>query len=230
MFGYSLGHDVTAVMPFKEKNAKYKIVLSDPEQTLFIKLTEATEPVMTGEDTNPLNVMIKMMNTSYNLNDNALSDPEIQKLIKDPNTKFDLVIVQPLFSSEAGYYLAHRFKAPIAIWNTAQSHMPFISTAMGQPYNPSYVQFPLLGAIGQMTFFERVTNTFASFMFEHVARNTVMIRNTNLLLDKHFPGEPRPDLLQLEKNVSVAFSFGHPLILNGLAPTVPNYVQLGKLS
>ena len=230
MFGYSLGHDVTAVMPFKEKNAKYKIVLSDPEQTLLTKLAEATEPVMTGEDTNPLNVMIKMMNTSYNLNDNALSDPEIQKLIKDPNTRFDLVIVQPLINSETGYYLAHRFKAPIAIWNTAQSHLPFISTAMGQPYNPSYVQLPMLGAIGHMTFFERVMNTFASFMFEHVARNTVMIRNTNLLLDKHFPGEPRPDLLQLEKNVSVAFSFGHPLILDGLAPTVPNYVQLGKFS
>ena len=186
-------------MPFKEKNAKYKIVLSDPEQTLLTKLAEATEPVMTGEDTNLINVMTKMMNTTYNLNDNALSDPEIQKLIKDPNTRFDLVIVQPLFSSEAGYYLAHRFKAPIAVWNTAQSHMPFISTAMGQPYNPSYVQFPMLGAIGQMTFFERVTNTFASFTFEHVARNTFMISNANLVLEKHFPGEPRPDLLQLEK-------------------------------
>ena len=217
-------------MPFKEKNAKYKIVLSDPEQTVLTKLSEASEPVMTGEDTNPLNLMIKMMNTTYNLNDNALSDPEIQKLIKDTNTRFDLVIVQPLINSETGYYLAHRFKAPFAIWSTAQSHLPFISTAMGQPYNPSYVQLPMLGVIGQMTFFERVTNTFASFMFEHVARNTVMIRNTNFLLDKHFPGEPRPDLLQLEKNVSVAFSFGHPLILNGLAPTVPNYVQLGKLS
>ena len=217
-------------MPFKEKNAKYKIVLSDPEQTLLTKLAEASEPVMTGEDTNPLSVMIKMMNTTYNLNDNALSDPEIQKLIKDPNTRFDLVIVQPLINSETGYYLAHRFKAPIAIWNTAQSHLPFISTAMGQPYNPSYVQFPMLGAIGQMTFFERVINTFASFMFEHVARNTFMISNANLVLDKHFPGEPRPDLLQLEKNASVAFSFGHPLILDGLAPIVPNFVQLGKLS
>ena len=187
--GCSLGHDVTAVMPFKEKNAKYKIVLSDPEQTVLTKLAEATEPIMTGEEANPLNAGRKMMNTSYNLNDNALSDPEIQKLIKDPNTRFDLVIVQPLINSETGYYLAHRFKAPIAIWNTAQSHMPFISTAMGQPYNPSYVQFPLLGAIGQMTFFERVINTFASFMFEHVARNTFMISNANLVLEKHFPGE-----------------------------------------
>ena len=28
---------------------------------------------------------------------------------------------------------------------------------------------------------------------------------------------------------SVAFSFGHPLILDGWAPMVPNYIQLGKV-
>ena len=161
------------------------------------------------------------------MNDNALSHLEIQKLIKDPDTKFDLVIVQPIMSGETGYYLAHRFKSPFAIWNTAQSHMPFISSAVGQPYNPSYVQFPLLEVIGEMTFMERVKNTFASYFFEYALRNFLMVRNANLLLDKHFPGESRPDLLQLEKNVSVAFTFGHPLILDGWAPMVPNYVQLG---
>ena len=169
-----------------------------------------------------------MSEFTYDLNDNALSNPDIQSLVKDPNTRFDIVIVQPIMSAETGYYLAHRFKAPIAIWNTAQSHLPFISTAIGQPYNPSYVQLPLLEAIGQMNFLERVKNTVASFMFEHLFRNIVMVRNANLLLDKHFPGETRPDLLELEKNVSVAFSFGHPLILDGWAPMVPNYVQLGR--
>ena len=143
-------------MPFKEKNAQYKIILSDPEQTLLKKMAEASELVMTGEDINLFNIMSAMMDTTYTLNDNALSDPEVQKLIKDPNTKFDLVIVQPIMNGETGYYLAHRFKAPFAIWNTVQSHLPFISTAIGQPYNPSYVQLPLLEAIGQMTFFERV--------------------------------------------------------------------------
>lgn len=215
-------------MPFKEKNANYKIILSDPEQTLLKKLSDATESIMTGEDTNLLNVMLKMMDSTYILNDNALSDPEMQKLIKDPNTKFDLVIVQPIMNGEAGYYLAHRFKAPFAIWNTVQSHLPFISTAIGQPYNPSYVQLPLLEAIGQMTFIERVKNTFASFILEHIIRNIVMLRNANLLLDKHFPEEHRPSLLELERNVSLAFTFGHPLILDGWAPMVPNYVQLGK--
>ena len=120
--GCSLGHDDTAVMPFKEKNAKYKIVLSDPEQTLLTKMAEATEPIMTGEDTNPLNLIKTMMNTTYNLNDNALSDPEIQKLIKDPNTKFDLVVVNPFIVGEVGYYLGHRFKASLATYFTGKKH------------------------------------------------------------------------------------------------------------
>lgn len=96
-------------MPFKEKNANYKIILSDPEQTVLKKLADATESVLTGEDTNPISTMSKMLDFTYTLNDNALSDPELQKLIKDPNTKFDMVIVQPIMNSETGYYLAHRY-------------------------------------------------------------------------------------------------------------------------
>ena len=96
-------------MPFKEKNANYKIILSDPEQTLMKKMAEATESVMTGEDTNPINTMTKALDFTYTLNDNALSHPGLQKLIKDPNTKFDLVIVQPIMNSETGYYLAYRY-------------------------------------------------------------------------------------------------------------------------
>ena len=96
-------------MPFKEKNAKYKIILSDPEQNLMKELAKATESIMTGEDANPISTMSKGLDFTYTLNDNALSDPELQKLIKDPNTRFDLVIVQPIMNSETGYYLAYRY-------------------------------------------------------------------------------------------------------------------------
>ena len=152
----------------------------------------------------------------------------MQEMIKNPDTRFDLVIVQPLMTSEGGYYLAHKFKAPTAIYNTGQCHIPFINTAVGQPFNPAYSNLIMLQFIGPMSFLQRVLNTFASFMFEHVFRNIVMLKQSNQILDKHFPGEIRPNLLDLEKNASVAFSFGHPLILDGWSPMVPNYVQLGK--
>ena len=50
------------------------------------------------------------------LNDNALENPVMKKLIEDGNTEFDLVIVCPFFASEAGYYLAYRWNAPLGIY------------------------------------------------------------------------------------------------------------------
>ena len=38
----------------------------------------------------------------------------------------------------------------------------------------------------------------------------------------------RPSLLDLERNASVAFTFGHPLLLDGWRPTSYNFVHLGK--
>ena len=79
-----------------------------------------------------------------------------------------------------------------------------------------------------MNLVQRCINTFASFMFEHVFRNMYILRQVDGLLDRHFPRQSRPSLLDIEKNVSIAFSFGHPLILDGWSPVAPNYVQLGN--
>ena len=50
------------------------------------------------------------------------------------------------------------------------------------------------------------------------------------LLAKHFPGVPYPPLLELEKDVALGLHFGHPLIMDGLRPTAPNYVYLGMMN
>jgi hypothetical protein len=44
----------------------------------------------------------------------------MQALFNDPTTKFDAVIVVPFFGNEAGYYVAHRFKAPLILYFTGQ--------------------------------------------------------------------------------------------------------------
>jgi hypothetical protein len=50
------------------------------------------------------------------------------------------------------------------------------------------------------------------------------------LLDKHFPGEQRSSLLDIEINASLALTFGHPLIANGLRPVSHNYVTVGMMN
>ena len=88
---------------------------------------------------------------------------------------------------------------------------------------------PILPFTGYLNFFQRSINTFVAFFFEHVFRNTIILNGVNGLLDKHFPGETRPTLLELERNISLAFTFGHPFILDGWSPMVPNSVHLGKI-
>ena len=118
----------------------------------------------------------------------------------------------------------------IGIYFSGQSQIPFVSSAIGQPFNPSYVTLPILPfKNGEMNLVQRTVNTFATFMFEHVFRNFMILRDVNGLLDRNFPGEIRPNLLDLEKNVSVVFSFGHPFILDGWSPIMPNYIPLGKI-
>ena len=57
-----------------------------------------------------------------------------------------------------------------------------------------------------------------------------MLGKCEALLDKHFPGEPRLSLLDIEQNASLALTFGHPLIANGLRPVSHNYVTLGMMN
>ena len=57
-----------------------------------------------------------------------------------------------------------------------------------------------------------------------------MLGKVDSLLDEYFPGQPRKPLLELEKNASLSFTFGHPLIADGLRPVAPNYVYLGMMN
>ena len=219
-------------MPFcKDKTEfNYTIICSDPDDSIIKMLDETTEPILQKTGYSLISSMITVKEGALWLNDNVLGNTIMKKLIGDDKTKFDIIIVCPFLASEAGYYLAHKWNSAIGIYYSGQSQIPFINSALGQPFNPSYVSMPVLPFTGDMNFVQRAINTMASFMFEHVLRNIIILKGVNDLLDKHFPGETRPNLLDLEKNVSVAFSFGHPLILDGMSPLVPNYIPLGKFN
>ena len=50
------------------------------------------------------------------------------------------------------------------------------------------------------------------------------------LLDEYFPGEERSSLLDIERNASLALTFGHPLLANNLRPVTHNYVMVGMMN
>ena len=55
-----------------------------------------------------MNYLSKLKSGALELNDNVLNDPIMKKLISDPSTTFDIVIVSVFLAGESGYYLAHR--------------------------------------------------------------------------------------------------------------------------
>jgi glucuronosyltransferase len=162
--------------------------------------------------------------------DACFAHAEMKALFDDPNTKFDAVIVVPFFGNEAGYYLAHRFKAPLILYFTGQVSIAWVDDAIGQPHNTAYLPTAILPFTSEMTFFQRVINTFGNFVFHKILRNTYILGTDHKILKKHFPIDDIPDLVELEKNASLSMSFSHPLIMDGWRPYVPNHVNLGMMN
>jgi glucuronosyltransferase len=141
-----------------------------------------------------------------------------------------MVIVFPFFGNEAGYFLAQRFNASLVLYFSTQTAASWVDRALGQPHNPSYLPNNLLPYTTDMNFVQRVVNVAVGLFAHHVMRSYYMLGKTRDVLRKHFPGEDIPDLIELEKTASLAFSFGHPLLLDGWRPQTPNHIYLGMMN
>jgi hypothetical protein len=62
----------------------------------------------------------KFLELSLNASDNLMSDPQMRKLLDEDSTKFDVVLATIIPGSEIAYFLAHKFKAQLVIYCTAQ--------------------------------------------------------------------------------------------------------------
>ena len=223
------GHEITAVTSFKEDSETYNIIESDPDGSIVNEFN------MLYSNTSGVYSSYKLLPQSLELgvkaNEQALSNPKMQQLIKDANTKFDIVIIQHLLASEIGYYLAYRFKAPFALWNNNfATKLPYFCSALGQPFNPSYMKMSFIPIEGEMNILHRAANVFVTFVFEHLYRNIYHINIVEGVLDKFFPLDVRPSLLEIERNVSLVLDMGNPFVLSGWSPMAPNYVQLGLIN
>ena len=162
--------------------------------------------------------------------DKCFEHEDVQARLNDPTTKFGAVIVIPFFGNEAGYYLAHRFKAPLILYFTGQVSLSWVDDALGQPHNTAYLPTAILPFTSDMNFIQRAINTLGNFVFHKIIRNLYILHNVYTVLNKNFPNEEIPDLIELEKNVSLSLSFSHPLLMDGWRPYAPNHVNLGMLN
>lgn len=91
--------------------------------------------------------------------------PKFQEFLKDErqSSKFDLLLIEPFFCQQPLMAFAHKYGASvIAIVTTYIS--PGIAALSGNPYPMAYVPNMKLTLTDHMNFWERVENTFFSFI------------------------------------------------------------------
>ena len=71
----------------------------------------------------------------------------------------------------------------------------------------------------------RLLNVLATQTFL-ILREWIILGQVKAGLDRHFPGDERPSILEMQRNVSAVLTFGHPLLMDGWRPTNPNNVYL----
>ena len=157
----------------------------------------------------------------------ALLHPEVQKLLK--NQKLDVVCVIP-FGNEPGYYIAHKKNASLALLWTGVNTMPWINSAIGNPWNIATAPMALLSYSQDMTFLQRVINTGATVIIASV--NEFYIRpKVDALLAESFPLDTSiPSISSLAKTSALLITHGSPFLGDGLRPLHPNSIQAALLS
>ena len=81
-----------------------------------------------------------------------------------------------------------------------------------------------------MSFWERVANT-AIKGVQNLAKSLLYQPQLEKILNDAFPEykDSRPSLIEMQNNVGLVLTYGHPLIMDGLRPTSPNYVTMGMM-
>ncbi len=122
--------------------------------------------MLSGEQSHILYHLFPVIQGAVDANDNALGNPQLRKQL---DNGFDVVLVSSFFCSEAGFYLAKRSDAALALYFSGQVSLSLMDWAVGQPHNAAYLPFAMVDFQAPFTFVQRVINTLATYMF-HIFR------------------------------------------------------------
>lgn len=157
--------------------------------------------------------------------------PKFQEFLKERNSKFDLLIIEAFFCQQPLLAFAHKYGASVvAIVTTYIS--PGIAAVSGNPYPMAYTPNMKLMLTDHMNFWERVENTFFSFIELLVDEilGTWLMNNYMKEHFKNYPGfENLPSLTEMQNNISLFLVDNH-FSLSYPRPYLPNAVDFGGLS
>ncbi|XP_071750223.1 LOW QUALITY PROTEIN: UDP-glucosyltransferase 2-like [Lepeophtheirus salmonis] len=225
------GHEVTIVAPFISGLKNVTEIQCDKEGRLKSLMDKISE-INLQSGSYAISGFFEAPSVFYKVAHDCMKSKEIQALLEDKSTEFDAVVSAPIYADAAGIYLAHRFKASSVMYLSIQASLPTLDHFMNQPHNPSYMQSIFSPYQTDMNFIQRTGNVFLSYLTRCLFE-WGFIAYTESLLDDTLP-EPkdiyRPKIIDLMKNTSLTFHFGHPLLLDGNKAIAQNTIYLGMMN
>uniref|UniRef100_A0A0K2VDN1 UDPglucuronosyltransferase 2B10like [Acyrthosiphon pisum] n=1 Tax=Lepeophtheirus salmonis TaxID=72036 RepID=A0A0K2VDN1_LEPSM len=225
------GHVVTIVAPFISGLKNVTEIQCDKEGRLKSLMDKISE-INLQSGSYAISGFFEAPSVFYKVAHDCMKSKEIQALLEDKSTEFDAVVSAPIYADAAGIYLAHRFKASSVMYLSIQASLPTLDHFMNQPHNPSYIQSIFSPYQTDMNFIQRTGNVLLSYLTRCLFE-WGFIAYTESLLDDTLP-EPkdiyRPRIIDLMKNTSLTFHFGHPLLLDGNKAIAQNTIYLGMMN
>lgn len=160
-----------------------------------------------------------------NVTKTYVSAPEVQKFIKEDQTKFDLVIIESFFQ-DCTVAMGHKYGAPVISIIPVAPYVS-ISRHAANPSDFSYIKDFKLNAGKSIDFQYRLLNTLFG-LYSLFIEPITYIPLLEELMDKHFqyPGyENRPKMTEMLENISLSFIDSDVSILSP-RPYVPNFIEI----
>ncbi|KAJ0175406.1 hypothetical protein K1T71_008565 [Dendrolimus kikuchii] len=137
---------------------------------------------------------------------------------------YDIILVEH-FNSDCMLGIVYSYGLP-SVGLSSSAVMPWTPLRVGAPDNPAYVPLMTLPLTEDMTFFERIVNTFFLFFFEIWFE--MKIRGEEQRILEKALGRTLPRLSEVSKNASAVLVNTY-YTLNGVRNIPPSVVEVGGL-
>ncbi|KAK5649357.1 hypothetical protein RI129_000386 [Pyrocoelia pectoralis] len=212
------GHKVTVITTDPMNNAKLQnlteIDLHSAYQFFNLNIFQVTERPM-------FEIMYDYADILSNMLDHILTNDEVQHIIKDDTTHYDVVMVEAFHT--AAFAFASRFKCPLILLSSLDGSS-FAYREIGNPAHPILHPDFMLPFHNELTFTQRLAST-GNILFTKFIQKYFFLPPQQKLVEKHF-GTGYPMIEDIFKNYSMFFvntnRFLHPI-----RPLLPNIIQIG---
>ncbi|KAF5287794.1 hypothetical protein FQA39_LY15730 [Lamprigera yunnana] len=167
------------------------------------------------------NNMFEMLHLMTTFAEFHLSHTKIQKLIKNEDEHFDIVMVEFLTPFVLAY--GARFKCPIILVSSIASY-PWIDTIMGNPRHPIIYPEATFNFNDELTLFDRV-NVVLSHIGMDLFYKFYTVPTQQEMIYKYF-GEDYPLIDDMARNISIVLA-NSDTVFHKIKPTLPSIISFG---